>query len=96
MLPAIVSRHSLNRASLSLRTVKQLPGDRRELKCVRSDPLGGARRRGEASVLDLSAVWKASDQPANANDTSSKFRFTGYTAAVRMETSGEAPGEGLS
>ncbi len=48
------------------------------------------------AFLTFRMVWKASDQPANTDDASKMFRFTGHTAAVQMEASVEVPSDGFS
>jgi hypothetical protein len=48
------------------------------------------------AFLSFRMVWKATDQPANANDSSKSFRFAGFHANVQMEAQVEVPDIGFS
>lgn len=48
------------------------------------------------AFLTFRMTWKATDQPANTDDPSKMFRFTGHKAAVQLEASVEVPSDGFS
>lgn len=48
------------------------------------------------AFLSFRMVWKATDQPANANDSEKAFRFAGFHANVQMEAQVEVPDIGFS
>jgi hypothetical protein len=50
----------------------------------------------KAAFLSFKMVWKTTDEPANTDDPSKMFRFTGHKATVQMEASVEVPDIGFA